>query len=112
MKNIDISVKNGCIASKKIFDENYKVGYMMREAPSNNFPDSGWRFFVGNENENFTQNSENFKIYMIETIIKHDQNIEKYLNNPIGSKFIRINEFEFKKDDENTEIYISKIVLP
>ena len=56
---IKIKVKNlidwkepngeGCIVSDKITKEGFKVGYMYREKPDANRPDSGWRFMAGNE---------------------------------------------------------------
>ena len=107
-KETAISFGNGCIASKKIFDDNYKIGYMTREIPSGKYPDSGWRFFVGDEDEKYTQDSNNLKIYSLETMINHDGDIEKYLKYPTGSKLIRINEHEFIKDDGETKIFISK----
>ncbi len=103
-----ISFGNGCIASKKIFDGNYKIGYMTREIPSGKYPDSGWRFFVGDEDEEYTKDSNNLKIYSLETLIKQDEDIEKYLQYPTGSKFIRINEHDFIKDDGHSEICILK----
>lgn len=103
-----ISFGNGCIASKKIFDENYKIGYMKREFPSGNGPDSGWRFFVGDEDDEYTNDANNMQIYALETMIKHDSDIEKYLNESNESAFIRINEHDFIEDDRTREIYITK----
>ena len=108
INNKVISFGNGCIASKKIFDGNYKIGYMKREFPSGEYPDSGWRFFVGDEDETYTNNPDNMKIYSLESIIKHDEDIEKYLNSPNESEFIRINDNEFEKDDRSKKIYIAK----
>ncbi len=34
----------GCIVSDRITKEGFKVGYMYREAPDEDNPDSGWRF--------------------------------------------------------------------
>ena len=38
----------GCIVSDKITKEGYKVGYMLREAPTEGNPDSGWRIKAAN----------------------------------------------------------------
>lgn len=103
-----ISFGNGCIASKKLFEGNYKVGYMYREFPSDNVPDSGWRFFVGDEDEEYTSNPENMNIYALESIISHDKDVEKYLKEPNESRFIRVNEHEFIIDDGTKQIYIAK----
>ena len=103
-----ISFGNGCIASKKIFEGNYKIGYMKRDFPTGEYLDSGWRFFVGDEDEKYTSDSNNLKLYALESIIKHDSDVEKYLEAPNDTAFIRINEHEFIEDDAKTKIYISK----
>jgi len=103
-----ISFGNGCIASKKIFEENYKIGYMKRDFPSGEYPDSGWRFFVGDEDETYTNDSNNMQIYSLESVIEHDSDIEKYLNAPNESEFIRIDEHSFVQDEGNQKIYITK----
>ena len=109
INNQVVSFGNGCIVSKKIFEENYKIGYMKRDFPSGNNPDSGWRFFVGNEDETYTNDSNNMQIYALERVIEHDSDIEKYLNAPNGSEFIRINNHDFIEDDGSQKIYIIKI---
>ena len=52
-KLIDWNEPNGegCIVSDRITKEGFKVGYMYREAPDEDNPDSGWRFLAGNEDE-------------------------------------------------------------
>ena len=35
---------NGCVVSDRITKEGFKVGYMYREQPDEQNPDSGWRF--------------------------------------------------------------------
>ena len=106
--NSVISFGNGCIASKKIFDENYKIGYMKRDIPSGEYPDSGWRFFVGDEDETYISDSNNMQIYSLESIVEYDRDIEKYLNAPNESEFIRINEHDFIEDDRTQKVYIIK----
>lgn len=103
-----ISFGNGCIVSRKIFEENYKIGYMKREFPSGNAPDSGWRFFAGNEDAEYTNDSNNMQIYALETMMRYDGDIQKHLNAPNESAFIRINEHDFIEDDGTQEIYIIK----
>ena len=53
-----IEIKGSCIASDKITVNGLKVGYMYRENPSNDL-DTGWRFFEGNEDEEYTNNPDN-----------------------------------------------------
>lgn len=45
-KLIDWNEPNGegCIVSDRITKEGFKVGYMYREVPDEDNPDSGWRF--------------------------------------------------------------------
>ena len=52
----------GCIVSDKITKEGYKVGYMLREEPTEGNPDSGWRFMAGNEDDEYMDNPDNHHI--------------------------------------------------
>ena len=58
----------GCLVSDKITKEGYKVGYMYREKPDEDVPDSGWRFLVGNEDDAYMENSNNCHIFSINTV--------------------------------------------
>ena len=68
---------------------------MYRENPSNE-SDSGWRFFAGNEDEEYTNNPDNFSIFDLNTICNYDRTIIPYLESEIGSSFEKING-ELKK---------------
>ena len=88
LKNDEIvkltEIKGSCIASDKITVEGFKVGYMYREKPVDN-TDSGWRFFAGDETEEYTNNADNFEIYNLNTICNYDEAIIPYLEYPINS---------------------------
>lgn len=90
-----IDTQGSCIASDKITVEGLKIGYMYRENPTNEF-DSGWRFFAGDESEEYTNNAENFEIYDLNTICNYDNSIIPYLCAEIGSSFEKVNN-EFQK---------------
>ncbi len=90
-----IELKGSCIASDKITIEGLQIEYMYRERPTNEI-DSGWRFFAGNEDENYTNNPDNFNIFDLNTICNYDKTIIPYLESEIGSSFEKING-EFKK---------------
>lgn len=92
-----IELKGSCIASDRITIEGQKVGYMYRENPSN-ATDSGWRFFAGNEDEEYTNNANNFEIYDLNTICNYDQSIIPYLNEEFGSKFSKNENGTFTKE--------------
>ncbi len=78
-------IKGSCIASDKITVEGGKIGYMYREEASNE-TDSGWRFFEGTEDEQYTNNPDNFSIFELNTICNYDSDIIPYLNEPVGAK--------------------------
>ena len=93
-----VELKGSCIASDRITVEGQKVGYMYRENPSND-TDSGWRFFAGNEDEEYTNNANNFEIYDLNTICNYDQSIIPYLNNAIGSKLVKNADGTYRLDE-------------
>ena len=74
-KLIDWNEPNGegCMVSDKITKEGFKVGYMYREQPSNDKPDSGWRFFAGNEDDEYINNPDNVHIFA--NIFLHQSNL-------------------------------------
>lgn len=82
---------SGCIASNRITKDGVKVGYMYRELVDSSFPDSGWRFFAGDEDEEYTNDPNNFHIFDLNTICNYDDSIIDFLNSPFGAAFIRVN---------------------
>ena len=100
--------KEGCIVSDKITKEGFKVGYMYREKPDDNNPDSGWRFMAGNEDDEFMANSRNHHVFAINTICNYDPDIIPYLKSEIGCAYIRVNNSEFEVDDGSKPIFVDK----
>lgn len=98
----------GCIVSDKITKEGFKVGYMYREQPSDDKPDSGWRFMAGNEDNEYMNISNNHHIFAINTICNYDRNIIPYLKSKIGSAYIRVNSNKFEIDDGSKPIFVEK----
>ncbi len=98
----------GCIASNRITKDGFKIGYMYREEQSEVFPDSGWRFFAGDEDEEYSNNAENHHIFRLNTMCNYDEVIIKYLDAPLNTYLIRISDDEFEIDDGTKEIYMSK----
>lgn len=92
-----VDIKGGCIASDRITVDGLKIGYMYRENPTNE-SDSGWRFFAGDESEEYTDNADNFEIYDLNTICNYDDSIIPYLNSEIGSALEKVGN-EFQKID-------------
>ena len=102
-----IEFNGGCIATDKITVDGMKVGYMYREKPSIK-DDSGWRFFKGNEDESFTENADNFRIFTLSSLIDMDDSVVDYLQMNEGTSLIRIGNNKFIIDDKEKEIFMTK----
>ena len=91
----------GCFATDRIMIDGMKVGYMYREQPDqdSSMPDSGWRFFSGDESDDYVNNPDNIKIFDLNTICDYDPAIASYLNAPYGSAWIRQGD-KFVEDHE------------
>ena len=98
----------GCVVSDKITKEGYKVGYMLREEPTEGNPDSGWRFMAGNEDDEYMDNPDNHHVFALNTICNYDSDIIPYLHAKIGSAFIRVDESHFEKYHEFKPMFIQK----
>ena len=98
----------GCVVSDKITKEGYKVGYMYREEPNPNYPDSGWYFLAGDEDDNYMNDSDNHHILAINTVCNCDQDIIPYLHSPVGTAYIRSANGKFEIDDGTKPIVIEK----
>lgn len=80
--------RGGCFATYMITVQGLNVGYMYREEP--NFQgDIGWRFFAGEETQEYVDNADNLAIYDVNTIANYDSDIIPFLDEPIGSAFER-----------------------
>jgi len=90
-----VTGQGSCLASDRITVDGQPVGYMYRER-SNAQTDSGWRFFAGDESENYTANPTNFELYDLNTIANYDPDIVARLDTPAPCAFERdaiTNEF-------------------
>jgi hypothetical protein len=77
-----------CIATDMITVDRQPVGYMYREEAMNDV-DGGWRFFSGNESQEYVDNAENSSFHDVNTIANYDPEIIPYLHAPIGCEFER-----------------------
>lgn len=102
-KLIDIKGPTGCIATDRITVDGKKIGYMYKEEGYGMFPDSGWRFFEGNEDEEYINNPENSTVYDLNTICNYDPEIIPYLDSEVGSSFYRDENGKFVKENKNDE---------
>ena len=93
--------------SKKILEENWKVGYMYRAEPVNE-NDSGWSFMVGNESREYTDDYKNIALVSVHEVYQLDPDIWNYIDNPVGTELIRISTNEFEIDKRDKEIFMEK----
>jgi hypothetical protein len=83
-----VPAMGGCFASDRITVDGATVGYMYREKPEGKY-DSGWRFFAGDESQEYVDDPKNFAIYEVNTICNYDETIIPLLRSPYGSAFGR-----------------------
>lgn len=69
-----------CIASDRITVDGMKIGYMYRESADSGI-DSGWRFFAGDESEEYAADPDHFAVYDVNTIANYDPAIVALLGN-------------------------------
>ena len=80
---------SGCLATDHITVLGKRVGWCYREQPSEGRPDSGWRFFSGEEDEAYTSDPEHTEVYDLNTICNYDPDILPLLTAPIGTAYAR-----------------------
>ncbi len=88
----------GCIASDRITVDGCRVGWCYRETPSENYPDSGWRFFAGDESSEYTNDPDHAGIYALNTICNSDPDILPLLRAPVGAAFCRDSKGVFRQE--------------
>jgi hypothetical protein len=87
------------MATKMLVDNKRKVRFMYREEPSN-AQDSGWRFFCGDEDQDYTDDPDNIAVYDVGTILAVDGSIAPYLKSAKGTAL--------EREDENGVFAVSK----
>jgi len=93
-----------CIASNRITVDGKPVGYMYREEPDSvDSPDSGWRFFAGDESDAYSDDPANFAFYNVNTIANYSPDITAYLDAPVGSAFVR---------DSDSQKFLADRIVP
>ncbi|WP_156300465.1 DUF2185 domain-containing protein [Streptobacillus canis] len=87
----NINSGQGCIVSNRISVDGENVGYCYRQEEKLGNNDSGWRFFAGDEDENYLKNPDNFGVYKLSIICNLDKNVKEILKSPYGTE-LRVNE--------------------
>ena len=79
----------GCFATDRITVDGCKVGWCYREEPEEGFPDSGWRFFAGDESEAYIADISHTEVCDLNTVCNCDPDVIPLLNAPSRSAFVR-----------------------
>ena len=80
--------RGGCLATDAITVDGRKVGFCYRSTPLNDL-DSGWRFFAGDETDEYIADLSHSAVYDINTIANYDPEIIPFLDAPVGAAFER-----------------------
>jgi len=75
-----------CMATDRITVDRAPVGFMYREVPDHEHA-SGWRFFAGDESQDYLDNAANLEIYDVNTIANYDRDIIPLLDVKVRSAF-------------------------
>ncbi len=88
LEEITMSADGYAFVSKRVSEDRQPVRFMYREQPDQH-EDSGWRFFSGDESEEFANNPDNITINALSTVTMIDPDVAKHLDAPYGSAFER-----------------------
>ncbi|QDT04471.1 hypothetical protein K227x_28620 [Rubripirellula lacrimiformis] len=83
-----------CFATDRITVDATSVGFMYREEPDDP-NDSGWRFFSGDETQEYVDDPENTMIYNVNDIANYDHDIIPLLATPPPCAFERQDDDSF-----------------
>lgn len=90
-------IKRCCVSNRVLYDGE-KVGYLYREAPDND-TDSGWRFMVGDETEDYLNDTANLSHVSIGTVLREDNSFIYLLDHEADIAFVRNGAGEFVQLD-------------
>ncbi len=94
------------VVSKRITEEGWKVGYMMREEPHDD-EDSGWQLMAGDEDDDYVNDISNLSLMRIGYLANMDPHIMHEIDKPAGTRRIRKSATEFE-DDHGQDPYLEK----
>jgi hypothetical protein len=77
-----------CMASDRITVDGCRVGYCYREDPDF-AADTGWRFFSGDETQEYVGTAANFEVYDVNTIANYDRDVIGILSAKVPAEFER-----------------------
>src|SRR5215475_5230376 len=78
IKQLVSSGLGACFITDRVTVDGQKIGYMYREEPDSP-EDSGWRFFAGDESEDYLEDTARTDVYAVNTAANYDPDIISYL---------------------------------
>jgi len=91
------------LVTDRITVDGQPITYMYREIPDNK-QDSGWRFFSGDEDDNYLDDENNISIMNINTIAHYDQSILPFLESDYDTAFAKDENGNFVQEDFEQEL--------
>ncbi len=81
--------RGGCFITDRVTVDGCKIGYMYREK-ADRPEDSGWRFFSGDESQEYIDDLSHTSVYTVNTAANYDPDIIPYLDTPAPCAFEKI----------------------
>lgn len=79
----------GCFITDRVTVDGLMIGYMYREEPGRP-EDSGWRFFSGDERQDYIDDLTHTGVYAVNTAANYDPDIIPYLETQAPSAFEKV----------------------
>lgn len=90
----------GCFITDRVTVDGMKIGYMYREE-GDRPEDSGWRFFAGDESQDYIDDLTHTGVYAINTAANYDPDIIPYLDTPAPCAFEKVEgTHEYERVDD------------
>ncbi len=87
-----------CYVSNRVLYGGEKVGYLHRESPDQE-NDSGWRFMVGDETEDYLSDAKNLSYVSIGAVLREDNSFIELLDHKANIAFLRNSAGKFTRLD-------------
>ena len=95
------------IVSKKVREGGWKIGYGVRDEPTNE-RDSGWFFCVGDETDEYSNDPGNLELWAVNSALIYDPALVEFITSPYGTAIVRVDSDRFEPDEPGKKIFIEK----
>lgn len=84
-----------CYVTDRVSVDGCPIGYMERQLPNPQHPDSGWKILAGDETAEYLADGSNIGVFPLNLLANYDKDILPVLDAPIGSVYVRNEEGKF-----------------